>query len=131
MELAVKNFRKDTDARILLQCDCEAPYVPAHMEMNAFRIVQEALTNIKKHAHAKNVRLLLKNTGDNYQILIENDGLGFNKETITSESAAGKHLGLTIMQERALHLGGELKIESEPEEGTRVELNFNYHIGTD
>ena len=129
LERAVSKFKEDTDIRILLQCDCEAPYVPAHMEMNAFRIVQEALTNIKKHANATIVRLLLKNTDDHYQILIENDGQGFNKETIISESEAGKHLGLTIMQERALHLGGELKIESEPDEGTRVELNFNYSAG--
>ena len=124
LERAVEKFREDTDIHILLQCDCEEPYVPAHMEMNSFRIVQEALTNIKKHTDAKIVRLLLKNTDNHYRILIENDGDGFNKDDITSE--AGKHLGLTIMQERARHLGGELKIESEPDEGTRIELTFSY-----
>lgn len=129
LERAVSKFREDTDIHILLQCECEEPYIPAHMEMNTYRIVQEALTNIKKHADAKIVRLLLKNADGYYRILIENDGKGFNKETITSE--AGKHLGLTIMQERALHLGGELKIESEPDEGTRVELNFIYQAGTE
>jgi len=129
LERAVAKFREDTDIHILLQCDCEEPYIPAHMEMNTFRIVQEALTNIKKHADAKIVRLLLKNADGYYRILIENDGKGFNKDAITSE--AGKHLGLTIMQERALHLGGEIKIESEPDEGTRIELNFVYQEGTD
>ena len=127
LERAVRKFKEDTDIHILLQCDCEEPYVPAHMEMNAYRIVQEALTNIKKHADAKIVRLLLKNTDNHYRILIENDGKGFNKKTINND--AGKHLGLTIMQERALHLGGELKIESEPDEGTRIELTFDYHSG--
>lgn len=126
---AVEKFREDTDIHILLQCDCDEPYVPAHMEMNAFRIVQEALTNIKKHSDAKIVRILLKNSGEHYRILIENDGEGFDREAINSE--AGKHLGLSIMQERALHLGGELKIESEPDEGTRVELNFTYQAGLD
>lgn len=125
LERAVDKFKEETDIHILLQCDCEEPYIPAHMEMNAFRIVQEALTNIRKHSDAKIVRLLLKNTDDHYHILIENDGKGFNKDAITSD--AGKHLGLIIMQERALQLGGELKIESDPDEGTRIELNFNYN----
>lgn len=129
MERAVAKFKEDTNIHILLQCECEEPFVPAHMEMNAYRIVQEALTNIKKHANAKIVRLLLHNTEDRYRILIENDGEGFNQDAITSK--AGKHLGLTIMQERALHLDGELKIESEPEEGTRIELKFNYHPGSE
>ena len=124
LERAVCKFREETGIHILLQCDCDEPYIPAHMEMNVYRIAQEALNNIKKHADAKMVRLLLKNTDNHYKVLIENDGKGFNKKTIRSE--AGKHLGLTIMQERALHLGGDLKIESEPDEGTRVELNFSY-----
>jgi two-component system nitrate/nitrite sensor histidine kinase NarX len=50
--------------------------------------------------------------------------MGFDKKAIQSE--AGKHLGLTIMKERAKYLGGKLKIDSEPDEGTRVELRFKY-----
>ena len=57
-------------------------------------------------------------------MLVENDGKGFDKAAIQSE--AGKHLGLTIMKERAKYLGGKLKIDSEPDEGTRVELRFKY-----
>ena len=95
------------------------------MEMNVYRIVQESLTNIRKHADAHIVRVLLQcDDSGNYLILIENDGKGFDKETIQSE--AGKHLGLTIMKERAAYLGGKLKIDSEPDEGTRVELRFKY-----
>ena len=52
-------------------------------------------------------------------------GIGF--ETPKSSDHPGKHLGLTIMQERAAHLGGHLRIESDPEEGTRIELQFNYN----
>jgi signal transduction histidine kinase len=90
-----------------------------------FRIVQEALTNIKKHANAYIVRVLLSHDSDgNIRILIENDGNGFDQEKI--HSSEGDHLGLTIMKERAKHLGGSLKIESEPDEGTRVELRFRY-----
>ena len=121
----VEKFREDTNIHILLQCECDNPDIPGNMEMNVYRIVQESLTNIRKHADANIVRVLLQCDDDgNFRVLIENDGQGFNMEEIQSD--AGTHLGLTIMQERARHLGGSLKIDSNPDEGTRVELNFNY-----
>lgn len=122
---AVEKFRKDTGIHILLQSNQEVLLLPSNMELNAYRIVQEALTNIKKHANAYIVRVLVNcDTDGNIHILIENDGRGFDQRKI--HSSEGEHLGLTIMKERAKHLGGELKIESEPDEGTRVELNFQY-----
>ena len=121
----VERFRKDTGLHVLLQCDAGPLHLPTNMELNAFRIVQEALTNIKKHATAYIVRVLLTHDDDgNIYILIENDGKGFDQRKIHSRD--GKHLGLTIMRERARHLGGDLKIESEPDEGTRVELKFQF-----
>jgi two-component system nitrate/nitrite sensor histidine kinase NarX len=121
----VEKFREETNIHILLQCECQNPDIPANMEMNVYRIVQESLTNIRKHAEAHIVRVLLQcDDAGNYLILVENDGMGFDKQAIQSE--AGKHLGLTIMKERARYLGGKLKIDSEPDEGTRVELRFQY-----
>ena len=121
----VEKFREETNIHILLQCECQNPDIPANMEMNVYRIVQESLTNIRKHADAHIVRVLLQcDEAGNYLILVENDGKGFDKAAIQTE--AGKHLGLTIMKERAKYLGGKLKIDSEPDEGTRVELRFNY-----
>ncbi len=87
--------------------------------------MQEALTNIKKHANAYIVRVLVNNDENgNISILIENDGKGFDQRKI--HSTEGDHIGLKVMKERAKHLGGELKIESDPDEGTRVELTFKY-----
>jgi two-component system nitrate/nitrite sensor histidine kinase NarX len=121
----VEKFREETNIHILLQCECQSPDIPANMEMNVYRIVQESLTNIRKHADAHIVRVLLQcDEAGNFLVLIENDGKGFDKAAIQSE--AGKHLGLTIMKERAKYLGGKLKIDSEPDEGTRVELRFRY-----
>ena len=122
---AVEKFRKETGIHILLQTDEQTLPLPSNMELNAYRIVQEALTNIKKHANAYIVRVLLQHDDQgNIRILIENDGKGFDQRKI--HSSEGDHLGLTIMRERARHLGGKLKIESEPDEGTRVELKFQY-----
>ena len=121
----VEKFREETNIHILLQCECQNPDIPANMEMNVYRIVQESLTNIRKHADAHIVRVLLQcDEAGNFLVLIENDGKGFDKAAIQSE--AGKHLGLTIMKERAKYLGGNLKIDSDPDEGTRVELRFRY-----
>jgi len=122
---AVEKFREDTGINILLQCNNEDLELPSNIELNAYRIVQEALTNIKKHATAFIVRVLVNSDSNgNIHILVENDGKGFDQRKI--HSSDGKHLGLTIMKERARHLGGKLKIESEPDEGTRVELNFRF-----
>jgi len=125
---AVEKFRKDTGINILLQCEEQIIQLPSNMELNAYRIVQEALTNIKKHANAYIVRVLLTYNDGTIHILIENDGKGFDQRKI--HSSEGEHLGLTIMKERAKHLGGELKIESDPDEGTRVELKFYYRDKT-
>ena len=125
IQRVVDKFREETNIHILLQSECQNPDIPANMEMNVYRIVQEALINIRKHADAHIVRVLLQCDNDgNYKILVENDGKGFDKKAIHSD--AGKHLGLTIMQERARHIGGKLKIDSDIDEGTRVELRFKY-----
>ncbi|MEW8062084.1 MAG: ATP-binding protein, partial [Candidatus Thiodiazotropha sp.] len=90
-------------------------------EMQALRIVQEALANIRKHAKAHTIRVLLRcRSPGSYLILVEDDGVGF--EGAVPQGNPGEHIGLSIMEERARRVGGELSIESEPGEGTRVEL---------
>jgi len=122
---AAEKFRQETGINILFQCDEQTLLLPSNMELNAYRIVQEALANIKKHANAYIVRILLtRDANNNIRILIENDGKGFDPDKVYSDE--GQHIGLTIMRERAKHIGGKLKIESEPDEGTRVELKFQY-----
>ena len=93
-------------------------------EMQMLRIVQECLANIRKHAQAHTVRVLLtcKREGE-YLLLVEDDGVGFDKER--PDGNPGEHIGLSIMEERARRLGANLRIESEPGEGTRVELVYN------
>ena len=61
--------------------------------------------------------------------MVENDGLGF--EIPKENDHPGKHVGLSIMSERANYLGGELRVESDPDEGTRIDLNFTYSSDTD
>ena len=130
VEKLISRMRKDSGIHILVQEEWEHSDLPPNLEMHIFRIVQEAMNNIRKHSNAKNVRLMFRcNEHGDHHILIENDGLGF--ETPNESDHPGKHVGLSIMSERANYLGGELRVESDIDEGTRIELNFTYSSDTD
>jgi two-component system nitrate/nitrite sensor histidine kinase NarX len=119
-----ERFGQDTGAHIFFQDNCRPFELSATEELQILRIVQEALTNIRKHAQAHTVRVLLTREGNGtYVILVEDDGIGFSAPKRSAQP--GEHIGLSIMEERARRIGAELRIESELGEGTRVELFFN------
>jgi two-component system nitrate/nitrite sensor histidine kinase NarX len=126
IEKLILRFRKESGISVYLQNEWRNAQLPSNLEIQVARIAQEALTNIRKHAKAHNVRVLLRRDDDgNHQLLVEDDGIGFDSP-VTEGGKPGEHLGLVIMRERAGHIGGELRIESEPGEGTRIELSFRY-----
>jgi len=120
----VSRFRDDTSITTFFQNECgtDKPNIPLAQEIQAFRIVQESLSNIRKHSNACNLRILFTKNNDEYSILIEDDGHGIVDQPESDNP--GEHVGLSIMQERASHIGGRVTIESEPGEGTRVCLTF-------
>ena len=89
-------------------------------ETHLYRIAQEAMNNIVKHARAKNVSVLLEKTGDEVTLIVEDDGVGFAGANGKSVEKSGKRLGLTGMRERAALIGGTLEIESVPKKGTTI-----------
>lgn len=91
-------------------------------EVQAFRIIQEALTNIRKHAEARHVEVTIAKLDEAAIIEIVDDGRGFNPVAISAEQ---KHYGLQIMKERAEEAGGQLLIQSNPGAGTVVNIRFN------
>lgn len=120
----IDRFQQETGIGVFFQNQCPNPTLSPRQEIQVFYIVQEALANVRKHSRAHNVRVLFSRTGDtNYQVLIEDDGYGMHVPT-AEESRPGEHVGLAIMRERAERLPGEIFIESEPGEGTRVLLTF-------
>jgi PAS domain S-box-containing protein len=86
-------------------------------ETTLYRIAQEALTNVAKHARAKNVDVILERRADHVILIIEDDGVGFDPG---EESTAGRGFGLLGMQERAALVGATLEIESAAGKGTTV-----------
>ena len=96
--------------------------LPSNMETNLYRIVQETLTNVVRHAHATQVDVVLTVREGKLIVLIEDDGIGFNPEEVPTDS----HLGLLGIRERVDMIDGNLMIESVPEEGTTIMVEVNY-----
>ncbi len=92
--------------------------LPINTQVQVMRIVQEALTNIRKHAQAQHVRLIAWEDGEEIGIEVADDGQGFSPETLSSAA----HFGLRGMRERAEAIGAEFQIVSRPKQGTIVRL---------
>ncbi len=97
---------------------------PPTMEIALFRVVQEAITNIVKHAHAKTVRIRLQLSGSAIAGSIEDDGVGFDVDGLRRERGRGMAVGLLGMEERIGLLDGELSIESQPGTGTQIHFEI-------
>jgi len=98
--------------------------LPADREVEIFHIVQEALANVCRHAHARRVDLSLARIGNGYEIAIVDDGVGMSAYPEGSDPDDSGHYGMAIMSERARRLGGSLSVERAPSAGTRVRLMF-------
>ncbi len=88
-------------------------------EVAAFRIVQEALTNVARHAHATRCTVRLSHAGDRVVITVEDDGRGFDPAGVERRGER-RGLGLIGLRERVAEREGTLSIESAPGQGTRV-----------
>jgi len=117
-------FKQETGINTYVHCDDSKEHsgLSPAQELQVYRIIQEALANIKKHSDACNVRVLINRLPkDGCNVLIEDDGQGIEESEVDAEP--GEHIGLSVMKERANAVNGELQIESEPGEGTRVLLH--------
>ena len=122
LESLMDRFRKQTDIAAFLQIPCKDINIPADVEMQVLRIIQESLANIRKHSQAQTVRVMICCDDAGYHLLVEDDGVGFEPQA--SEIDDGEHIGLSIMHQRARRVGGALTLESEPGEGTRIMIDF-------
>lgn len=117
----VRSLPNPGRVKIDLNIDGESNQLPARLEAGLFRIAQEALTNVARHAQAKTARLSLNYSTDQIQLTIEDDGEGFDPQDIPPG-----RFGLVGLNERAHMLGGHLVLESSPGGGTRVEVTIPF-----
>jgi signal transduction histidine kinase len=113
----------------------EEQRLPAAIETTLYRVAQEALTNVVKHAQATRVSLIIERRTDAVHMIVEDNGAGFDADAVRHTAHAEHRLGLVGMAERVAHIGGTLTIESTPGRGTevfvRIPLTDNVHGGGD
>ncbi|MBK9712452.1 MAG: PAS domain-containing protein [Kouleothrix sp.] len=119
------SYVDEWSARVLIAVDfhargLEQQRLPLAIETALYRLVQEALTNVLKHAQAANVSLIIERRADAVQMIVEDDGVGFDVEATRRTAHTEQRLGLVGMDERVAQLGGTLTIESAPGRGTTV-----------
>lgn len=125
VERVVERFRRETNLDVFFYHNWEFNDLARDKEIEVVRIVQESLVNVRKHSQAETVRILMYSSEDgNCSVLIEDDGIGISEDSPGPDKKTGEHIGLSIMQERAERINGEIHFESEDEGGTLVQLSF-------
>jgi two-component system nitrate/nitrite sensor histidine kinase NarX len=126
-----ERFRQETDIDVFFYHNWDLETLPRDIEIEVVRIVQEALANVRKHAQAESVRILMSSTEDGHcSVLVEDDGVGLPKQRKETNKETGEHIGLSIMEERAGRINGEIQFESDEDEGTLVQLSFEVDVST-
>jgi two-component system sensor histidine kinase DegS len=98
--------------------------LPPYSEVTVFRVIQELLTNVNKHAHATHVQVSLDFQTDTIAASVEDDGSGFDVNEVQASTQQRKGLGLPTIQERTEMLGGNVQIESRIGRGTKVRIEI-------
>jgi signal transduction histidine kinase len=114
LERLTESFSEQTGIRIELEASLGQERLPSDVETVLYRLVQEALTNVVKHAHAEHVSIVMRRKEGAVTAVIEDDGQGF------TDGQGGSGLGLVGMRERVALVNGRLRIESAPHAGTTL-----------
>jgi signal transduction histidine kinase len=122
----VERFQRETgiNARFVTDLDQDHLDMPQHCCREFFRIVQEALVNVRKHSGARHVLVRLGSTSEKWNLALEDDGKGFPFSGRYNESQMEEAgIGPMIIRERVRLIAGELTVESNPGQGTRLEVS--------
>jgi signal transduction histidine kinase len=118
----IRQLGEATVGRARLEIDLQVQDVdplPAEVKVALYRIIQEAINNVVKHAQAQHVTVTLQRNDGKIMLRIVDDGRGFDRDRIPSD-----HFGLGNMRERAEAIGAQLDIESEPGIGTEIQVRW-------
>ncbi len=125
LSTALSNYAEEWSAhsQIPVQFSCNGRWenrLPRQVETTLYRVVQEALTNIAKHAKGSRASLIVNRRAADVLVIIEDDGVGFDAENATEPARGERKLGLAGMRQRVQAVGGVFQIESTPGGGTTV-----------
>jgi len=102
----------------------EAGRLPPDLEIVCFRVAQESVTNVLRHASARRLRVRIARDGSHIRLAVRDDGSGFDANRELDSAAAQGHLGVVGMRERVRARGGSFQVASRPGEGTTVEVEL-------
>ena len=128
LEWHVRGVSKRHHLRVELLHEGMEERLDARIETVAFRIIQEALTNVTKHAQATLCRVLLQRLRSGVLITVEDNGIGFDVQNVR-DAGARAGLGLVSARERAAQVGGTLRVESTDSSGTRITAEIPFGKG--
>ncbi|MCG2585950.1 type IV pili methyl-accepting chemotaxis transducer N-terminal domain-containing protein [Massilia sp. TS11] len=117
LRATIERFQQQTGIAVELDLQSDGAPFPREQQLQLLFIVQEALSNVRKHALASRVRIRIED-GPDFRLRIEDNGVGFD----TANPAGATHVGLSIMGERAQRMGAELDVQSAVGQGTVVSL---------
>ncbi len=117
----VHEFEKETGSTAVMQVRGERR-LPGYIEVGIYRIAQEALRNVKKHAQATSVKIMLHLGEETVRLTVSDDGRGFQRKRRAGPATLVESFGLESMQERAQMMGADLFVRSHPGEGTSVRV---------
>jgi PAS domain S-box-containing protein len=122
LEWLIEEIQKQHGVTTLFENDGKPKPLDDNVRVLLFRTVSELLMNVVKHARAQKAKVSVQRDGDNIQIKVEDDGIGFDVSKIQYHIDKTGGFGLFRIRERLNYLGGQLKVKSEPNQGTRVSL---------
>ena len=122
LQETLQKFRHQTGLPAQLQVLGEGLPLPSDVQVQVLHVVQEALSNARKHAGAQHVNLQVFK-GAQWRFVVQDDGIGFTP----ADARSATHVGLHIMQERASRVGAQVQVDSLPGEGTTVTLTLPAH----
>jgi signal transduction histidine kinase len=120
----VASQARQTGSSFQLDVDSLDERLPPDLEIACFRVIQEALTNIVRHAQAEHVVVQLRRAGDEVYLEVQDDGIGFDVQAALDRAVQGQSLGLLGMRERVSLAGGQIDILSTPGGGSEVRVRF-------
>jgi PAS domain S-box-containing protein len=127
LERLCENFEKMHEIRVTFtKTDTRHDHYPSEIEIAIYRIAQEALSNIMKHANAKSVDVSFTETDRTIILRIEDNGVGIDEKKMKSRKSDNTGLGLISMKERANLLGGTMQINSFPGRGTKINVEIPF-----
>lgn len=115
----IEYFSDVTGIKVNLDCTVSGR-LPADSELLLYRLTQEAMANVRKHAEAQNISILVRLAGETVYLTVQDDGKGFNVDEALQRHESGQKIGLHSMLERVSAIGGTLEIVSQPGEGTTL-----------